>query len=299
MRVDVARMRAVARSEDVLGEIPLWDERLKRLTWVDLLRAKFHAYDPATDRSLSLDLPEKVGSYCLADGERLVVAGRSGLFWWSPQDGGVESIANPEADRPNNIMNDGRVDPAGRFLFGSMDRMIAGGSGRLWSFEAGSPPRALISEGIFVPNGLCWSPCGRTLYFGDSELDCIFAYDYDVATGSVGRRRLFADTRVLGGRLDGCSVDCDGYIWHVRFGTGLIVRFNPAGGIDAAWQAPTSQPTHLTFGGAELSTLYVTSGRFRMPQQQTTTETAAGALFAMEVNVSGLPENRFASGGSA
>lgn len=299
MPVSVGEMRVVARTDDVLGEIPLWDCRLQRLSWVDLLRARLHIYDPRMQSLTTRELPEKLGAYCLAGDDRLIVAGRSGLYWWSAADGTMEPIADPEGDRPNNIMNDGRVDPRGRFLFGSMDRMIVGGTGRLWSLEPGAAPRALIDEGIFIPNGLCWSPCGRTLYVGDSECDCIFAYEYELSTGSLGRRHLFADTRGLGGRLDGCSVDCEGHVWHARFGTGMIVRFDPAGRIVQSWRTLTSQPTHLTFGGSELSTLYITSGRFRLPPERLATEQAAGALFSMEVGVRGLPETRYANATSA
>ncbi|WP_034468649.1 SMP-30/gluconolactonase/LRE family protein [Afipia sp. P52-10] len=294
MPVDTDLFTVVARTEDKLGEIPLWDTRTQSLVWVDLLKPRLNRWDHRSGASTSTVIKEKIGSFCLAEDDSVVITGRSGVSRWWPALDRYEHIACPEADRPANIMNDGRVDGRGRFLFGSMDRMNGGDSGRLWSLTQGEPPRLLIDTGVFVPNGLCWSPCGRVLYFGDSHLDCLFAFDYDLATGAVTNRRVFADTRGIGGTLDGCSVDVDGFVWHARFGAGKLVRFDPKGRIDQSWTMPTRQPTHLTFGGPELRTLYITSARFRMPERELLADPDAGALFAMEVAVKGLPEGRFA-----
>jgi L-arabinonolactonase len=294
MPVDTAPFTVVAKTEDVLGEIPLWDTRTQNLVWADLLKPRLNRWDYRNHATSSMVIREKIGSFCLAEDNSVVITGRSGVFRWWPLIDRYELIASPEADRPANIMNDGRADGCGRFLFGSMDRMIAGDSGRLWSLARGEPPRLLIDKGVFVPNGLCWSPCGRILYFGDSHLDCLFAFDYDLSTGSIANRRVFADTRGIGGTLDGCSVDAEGFVWHARFGVGRLVRFDPEGRIDQSWTMPTRQPTHLTFGGPELRTLYITSARFRMPEDELLADPDAGSLFAMEVAVRGLPEARFA-----
>lgn len=293
MPITSGPIECVATTNDVLGEIPLWDPLRRELGWVDLLGARLNRYDPATGTTRVTPIREKIGAWCLAEDDSVLLAGRSGLSRWWPGSDRYQDLARPEADRPSNIMNDGRCDPAGRFLFGSMDRMIAGPTGRLWSVESGSAPRALIDGGIFIPNGLCWSPCGRILYVGDTEKDLIFAHPYDPASGTIGEARIFADTRSLGGRLDGCSVDEEGHVWHVRFGTGMVVRFDPTGRVDRTWMMPTRQPTHLTFGGPDLSTLFVTTARFRLPAEVLAEEPAAGSLLAMEVGVRGLPEARF------
>jgi sugar lactone lactonase YvrE len=52
----------------------------------------------------------------------------------------------------------------------------------------------------------------------------------------------------------------------------------------------------VTFGGPDLRTLFVTSGTMRMSEAELAAEPLAGNLFALETEVQGLPEPRFASG---
>lgn len=284
----------VARTQDVLGEIPLWHGIEQRLYWVDLLTPALHCLDPKTGNVQTVTPPEKLGGYAIRRSGGFVVAGRSGVFGWDPAAGHTFPFGSPEADRPRNIMNDGRCDRAGRFLFGSMDRMVDGPHGRLWSLDAGRGIALLQDGDILVPNALCWSPDGDTLYFGDSRHERIFSYRYDAADGRISERRLFADTSSLPGVLDGSSIDAEGFMWHARFGGGAIVRFDPDGRVEQVIDLPLTQPTHLTFGGPDLRTLYVTTARFRLPQGQLERTPDAGSVLALDVGVSGLEEAFYA-----
>lgn len=293
MPAKLADLRQIIQTEDVIGEVPLWDPARQTISWIDILKPAFHRFDPGTAQVTSFTPPEKLGAYALTDGEALLTGGRGGIALWNPATEEFERLATPEADRPDNILNDGRTDPAGRFLIASMDKMLSGPKGRLWQVERGKGARLLQEEDITLPNALCWSPDGATFYLGDSKTNLIHAYDYDVETGDVSNRRLFADTSGLPGDVDGASVDADGFVWNARFGGGCLIRFAPDGSVDQTVDMPVSQPTHVAFGGDDLKTLYVTTARFRLKPKQLESEPMAGALLAMDCDVAGLPENRF------
>lgn len=289
MPVRLGDVRQIAQTGDVLGEVPLWDARVKALTWVDVLKPALHRYTPATAQIESWTPPEKLGSYALVRAGGMLVAGRGGIARWWPETGGFERLAIPEADRPDNLLNDGRCDPRGRFVVASMDKMLHAPKGRMWQVDAGGQA-VLLEDGIWLPNALCWSPDGRTLYFGDSHTKLLWAYDYDPGTGVPSNRRLFADTSAAAGLPDGSSVDAEGYVWNARFDAGCLMRFAPDGQLDQIVRLPVSRPTHVTFGGADLKTMYVTTARFRLKPDELAAQPMAGGMLAIEADVAGLPE---------
>lgn len=299
MPVEITDLRLVAQTEDVIGEVPQWDARAAALTWADILKPAFYRLDAATGAVTSWRPPEKFGSYALRQDGSLLVAARGGLAVWDPPTGRFERLSAPEADRPDNILNDGRCDPRGRFVVGSMDKTLSGPNGRLWQVSPASGTVLLQDADIFLPNALCWSPDGGTLYFGDSHSKLIHAYDYDLETGAIANRRLFADTSALPGEPDGASVDAEGYLWNARFDGGCLIRFAPDGAVDQTIPLPVSRPTHVTFGGDGLKTLYITTARFRLSPEALAREPMAGGLLAAEVSVAGLPEAFYAAGAAA
>ena len=293
MAMTIEPPRMVAQTEDVIGEVPHWIGETGELLWIDILKPALHRLDSRTGTVTTVTPPEKLGSFGrLADG-RLIVGGRGGIGFWDGTDGAIERLSTPEADRPDNILNDGRVGPDGRFLIASMDKRLAGPNGRLWQVDPASGTSCLQDGDIFLPNAICWSPDGGTFYLGDSHSNLIFAYDYDVDSGAIANRRLFADTTALPGDVDGASIDAEGYLWNARFGGGCLIRFAPDGSVDRILELPVSQPTHVTFGGPDLTTLYVTTARFRLSPEKLAAEPMSGALLTLESSVRGLPETPF------
>ncbi len=69
-------------------------------------------------------------------------------------------------------------------------------AGRLYRYGAVSS--GLIEaqlDGFIVPNGLGFSPDGKTMYLSDSHphVQLIWAFDYDTETGTPSNRRVFVD----------------------------------------------------------------------------------------------------------
>jgi L-arabinonolactonase len=290
MPIAIGEMRAVADTADVLGEVPLWDAAAGTLTWIDIMKPGCHRFEPATGAVTSWTPPEKLGSWALRASGGMLTAGRGGLGLWDPEAGTFERLASPEADRPGNMLNDGRTDPRGRFVVGSMDKMLTGPNGRLWRVDPDRSVTLLQDADIWLPNSIAWSPDGRTFYLGDSRTKLIFAYDWDLDTGLPSNRRVFADTSAIPGEPDGSSVDAEGFLWNARFDGSCLARFAPDGRLDRIVPTPVSRPSHCTFGGPDLKTLFITTARFRLPPDRLAAEPMAGALLAAEVSVAGLPE---------
>lgn len=263
----------VLESNDLLGECPVWDERMHALWWVDIHGKALKRYDGT--HVTVMPMPEQPGSIALRRAGGLLVAMQSGVFLLGKRE--PKLMVRPAEHEAGMRFNDGRCDRAGRFWVGTLEDPDHPPRGVLYRVEADGRATAMRSA-IRVPNSIAWSPDGGTMYFADSPRHKIWAYDYDVQTGKTANERIFATPHP--GFPDGSCVDADGCLWNAEWAASRVVRYTPAGKIDRVIAVPAKNPTCCAFGGTRLDTLYITS--------------ADGAgLFATRPGVTGLLESRF------
>jgi sugar lactone lactonase YvrE len=287
-RLDLS-VECVLDVRDTVGESPVWSAREGTLYWVDILAAKVQRWDPVSDKHETWQLPAAVGSIGLREKGGLVLAMRTGFHLFDPATGELTFLHHPEPDIPTNRLNDGKVSPDGRFWAGTMDdRPVKEKTGRLYRLDPDHTCHCM-AEGVLVSNGLAWSPDGRTMYHSDSRGGTIFQYDYDLATGSIGERRLFVAIQPEWGRPDGAAVDAEGCYWSCGISAGRLNRFSPAGELIAYVELPVTHPTMPCFGGPDLRTLYVGSLRDGVPDDVLATTPQAGGMFKLLPGVAGAP----------
>ncbi len=281
-----------AKTQSILGECPLWDSRSGRLFSIDCMSRKLFCHTGDGARQEEWSLPRTPGSFALRASGGMLMAYRRGLAFIEPGTAMLDEIPTPGIDVATEIFNDGECDRRGRFWVGTMDRDVAKPVGALYRVD----PDLRVTRmdgGITLANGIAWSPDDRTMYFCDSRPGRIWAYDFDVATGAIDNRRVFVDFAGRRGRPDGCTVDAEGGLWVAEIAAGQVVRFDPSGREVAAIATPVSKPTSVTFGGPGLRTLFVTSMRYGLSDEELAREPQAGCVFAVDANVAGLPATRF------
>ncbi len=278
-------------AENETGESPVWDERRQRLWWTDIPAKRLHRIDPATGLVESFAMPGRVGCFALRRSRGLVLAMEHGFSFFDAENGAVETIAEPEVGLVNHRFNDGRCDREGRFLAGSMNLARDAASARLWQFSRDKPVRPLANDST-IANGLAFSPEGRTMYWVDGGRQQVFRFDYS-PDGIASNRRVWLDRAAAPGRPDGGAVDADGCYWSGRWMGGCVVRFTPDGRIDRIVEVPASRVTMCAFGGADYRTLFITTANEGMSAAEKEAEPLAGGLFAIHLDVAGLPEPLF------
>jgi L-arabinonolactonase len=277
-----------------LGESPIWDGRERALYWIDGRKPGINRFDPATTRNHAITPPEPVHAIALAQSHRLLCAFEASLGMIDCETGALERLVTLIEGVTDNL-NDGACDRAGRFWVGSKARDWVTPVGALFRYDAdGTVHRC--DEGFKLSNGMGWSPDNRTMYFIDSAPREIYAYDFDLASGGIKNRRTLVRIAEEHGLPDGMTVDADGFLWVAQWSGGCVVRYDADGKIEREIAMPVRRPTSLTFGGPDLTTLFVTSGTMRMTEAELAAEPLAGNLFALETEVKGLPEPRFAGG---
>ena len=287
-----AMIRRIGTQTDILGECPLWDECIQCLYWVDIRLPAIRRLNSVTGQVHSWPMPDLVGSIALVDDGRLLVALPQFIALFDTTSGSLEPFVWPPKLVAGHRFNDGRCDHQGRFWVGSMHNTTRAPEGVLYRLE-GRGPLTPMQGGICIPNSLAFSPDGRTMYFADSLLYSLYAYDYDTDTGQMGPQRVLATTQEPG-FPDGSTVDEEGYLWNAQFNAARIVRYSNNGRIDRVIELPVHRPTSCAFGGPDLSTLYITTASQKMTPAELIAQPLAGALLAIEVDVRGLIEPRFA-----
>ncbi len=281
----------------LLGEGGLWSVRQQRLFWVDILARHIHRLDPATGVQDSWTLAEEVSA--LAERREkagLAIALRRGPALWDPErpDEPPRYLCQPEPERLGNRFNDAKCDTAGHWWMGSMDFDCRAPTGALYRV-APDGAWTRIDEGFAVTNGPTWIHEGRTLLLNDTVSGQVLAYDVNPSTGVLGRRRPWLRLDPEDGVPDGMSTDALGRVWICHWGGSCISCHHP----DSAQELgrvrlPVSQVTSCTFGGADLSTLYITSACVGLDAAALAREPLAGGLFALRLPVAGLASASFA-----
>jgi len=275
-----------------LGECPRWDEKTGLLYWVDINAFELHRLDPKTGKNDTLTFEEEIGCFSLRETKGFVLAMRSGFYFLDDWNTELRAIADPESELEHNRFNDGRCDAQGRFIAGTYYPPKDHDGANLWSLGADLRVNKLV-EGLLTSNGAAFSPDNKTMYLSDTPKHVIYQYDYDLPTGRIDNGRVFHQFPHGKGRPDGASVDVDGYYWSALYEGGRIVRLSPAGDIVEEISVPATCPTMVAFGGDDLKTLFITSVGNR-PEQELKDYPHSGAIFKVDVDVPGLPENRFA-----
>lgn len=291
--------QTIADTQDRVGESPVWDVRAQRLWWVDIEGAFIRStvLDSA-EAVQSWSMPERVGCIALTPVQgQLIAAMETGIARVTLHaDGQVDTdwLARIQHPAPGMRFNDGRCDASGRLWVGTMvmDMSLASDLGGLYCLDERGLTGPHVT-GLLTPNGLGFSPDGRTLYLSDSHptVQKIWAFDLDAATGHLRNQRLFVDMNDWPGRPDGAAVDARGHYWICGNDAGQIHDFDAQGQWCQSLSLPMPKPSMCAFGGAKLDQLLVTS---IIPAQTTAaTRGSSGSLIALQPGVQGLPEPVF------
>ena len=271
-----------------LGEGPSWDAATGTLIWVDILAGAVHRFDPRSRTDTPYGVGSEVGAAVPRASGGLAVCRNGGIAALSPDGERLADLAAIDADRPDMWMNDAKCDPAGRLFAGTLQQDEAPGAGALYRLD---PDLALtrVVDGVTCSNGIGWSPDGRTMYYVDSAIRRVDAFDYEPATAEMTNRRIFLQTDGLP-QPDGLCVDEEGCLWIAFWDGWCLRRYTPDGRVALVVELPAARVTSCCFGGPDLTDLYVTTAS---PDEPDPAQPHAGGLFRLRPGVRGLPTHPF------
>ncbi len=271
----------------VLAESIVWDPSAQLLRWTDItLGTLVTAQSDGTVVStvplpppLASFQPRASGGFVAALGDTVVVTDEHGVV--------ERELTRVEHATAGLRFNEGKCDPFGRFLVGSMNLTTGEPDGALYSVEADGTTR-LLRGGFGVTNGFEWSDDGTVMYVTDTSVSTIYRGSYG-PHGELGELEPF----VVGHAHDGLVRDDEGCSWSAVYGGGRVERYGPDGSHLETVELPTPNVTSVAFGGPDMSTLFVASARENLDEDQLEQHPSSGAILAVPTRVHGFPANTF------
>jgi sugar lactone lactonase YvrE len=280
-------IRAISEVISDLGEGPIWSANTNSVTWTDITQNTFHTADIDTGRTMSFGVPSMVGAIAHSKEGGYIAATQKGFARI-----GVDGKYSPlHSFLPDDMrMNDGKVDPSGRFWAGSMALSFEKGRGSLYVLEKDNSYRSILDD-ITLSNGMGWSPDAQYFYYIDSVPGVLKRFDYDLYTGHISNPKDLITFDSSSGIPDGMSMSSDGKIVIALWDGGRIEIYEPSGEKVSEITLGVSRPTSCTFAGPNRDILIVSTASQGIDQAD---EPLAGKILAVTgTGLSGLPTQQY------
>jgi sugar lactone lactonase YvrE len=271
-----------------LGEGSIWQPKEKKLYWVNIEGKTLHIYDPETKQDRELPVGSRVGTVVPVEGGGALVALQSGINYIDTKTGKLTFLIDPLKDTALRF-NDGKCDPAGRFWVGTLalDRRRKGAV--LYRYDTDKTIHLML-DSVSISNGIVWTKDKKTMYYNDTPTNTIQGFDYDNITGEISNRRVAVTIPRGTGSPDGMTIDAEDNLWVALWGGYCIAKFNPrTGELLQKIKVPAPNVSSCAFGGENLETLYITTARQGMNDDQLKQFPLSGGLFSAKPGVHGVP----------
>lgn len=276
----------IVDAKAMLGEGPVWDEKNQTLYWLDILEKRIYA-----GVELFAQLDDLIGCFAVQKNGNFLLGKRASFVDFEPASSRQSVLASVNESATNRI-NDGKCDPAGRFIAGTMDMNEKDPTGSLYSFDGSKVTRLL--DGIRISNGLTWSTDFKTFYYNDTPTLEVKAFDYDLASGQIANPRIAIRVPEALGWPDGMTSDTEGNLWIAMWGGAKVTRWDPrTGQLLEQIPVPALQSSSVAFGGKNRNELYITSARKGMSEADLQKYPLSGGLFKVVTKYEGMPMFQF------
>ncbi len=283
----------VSETRTELGEGPIWDEISQRLVWIDISGKQLLVTNPTTGQSDSVPTPSQIGAVALRATGGFLAALEDGLYVADDTNQWI-LLAGIESDDSTTRLNEGKCDPHGAFVGGTMAIDDRQGTASLYRVNGAGLVECLL-RGLTISNGLEWTADGATMYHIDTPTRAVKAYRYDSLVPDLGQPTQVVEVPKGQGYPDGMTLDSEGCLWVALWDGRAVHRYTPDGTLDTVIELPVSRVTSCTFGGANLDTLFITTASYGLDDEAKQAQPEAGALFAASVGVSGFTPSRFST----
>ncbi len=291
--MDKYECEVVLERSCLLGECPVWDARLGRICWIDILTGEINSFYPETQQQVTQKINQVIGSIALTKSGGLIAALNNSFAMIDEKENKIKPLAQTGTALAGDRLNDGKCDAAGRFWAGTMSESGAP-SGFLYSLEKDLAISTRLAA-IRCSNGLAWSRDNKKFYHIDTPTRQVMVYDYDLTTGNITNGRAGIHIPDQEGYPDGMTIDSDGMLWIALWGGGKIARYNPWDGEKLyEFILPAMQITSCVFGGSNFEDLYITSACVGLSAREFNKAPLAGSLFVIKNSgFTGVPAFEF------
>ena len=277
-----------------LGEGAVWDYKNNRLLWIDITDGKVFVFTPSDGKNVEISVGKMIGTVVPYEKNKVVVALEDGIYELDLETEKLTFICTPENPMvKGNRYNDGKCDAQGRLWVGTMNMKEDTPTAGLYIVKGNGECQQVLKN-VITSNGICWSLDYKKMYYHDSPLRTISAFDCDLNAGIISNREEIVKMPKDMGNADGNTIDADGMVWVANWGGACASQWNPhTGQLLQKIEVPAYNVASVAFGGENLDDLYFTTTSKFMPEDKVSLYPDAGKLFVCKPGCKGIKANYF------
>ena len=132
------------------------------------------------------------------------------------------------------------------------------------------------------------------MYYNDTPTGKIARYRYNAGNGEILFDGIAVSLPEGTGAPDGMTIDSNDRLWVAQWGGYGVYCYDPyTGELLAKVEVPVPNVASCAFGGKKMDTLYITTARAGLSEEQLQKYPLSGSVFSCKPGVKGVKANSF------
>ena len=292
MSIKSSKPICIWKLKSFLGEGTLWVPFLNSIFFVDIKKKKILILNTKTNKKKILSVDKEIGFISHIKKNIFILGLKSELRIVDLKNIKILSSIGVELNKPNNRINDGKIDPKGRLWFGTMDNLEKKQSGSLYCLDNHLRLHK-VDEKYFIANGPAFLD-KNNFYHTDSRKRVIYKIKINDKL-EILKKTIFLKFNEIDGSPDGMTTDIRNNLWVCHYRGASISVYDLRGNKIHQINFPAKNITNCTFGGSGNNELFISTARKGMKAKEIKKYPLSGSLFKVKTNLKGKKTISFKS----
>ena len=284
MLIKISKPECIWKTKSILGEGTLWVPKSNSILFVDIKKKKIFILNTKTNNKKILKLNKEIGFISHIREDNFILGLKSELRIVNLNKLQTLFSMSIELEKSNNRINDGKVDPAGRLWFGTMDNLEKKKSGSLYCLDNHLKLHK-VDDKYFITNGPAFLD-KNNFYHTDSRKREIYKIKINNKL-KILKKTVFLKFNKNEGSPDGMTTDINNNLWVCHYHGASISVYDSSGIKIHKISIPAKNITNCVFGGSNNNELFISTACKGMKAKEIKQYPLSGSLFKVKTNLKG------------
>ena len=290
LQIRTSHPKVIWKVKTVLGEGTLWVAGQNSIFFLDIKKKKILILNTKTNKKKILNINKEIGFVAHIKKSIFILGLKSELRIVNLKNLKNLYSLKIELDKPNNRINDGKIDPMGRLWFGTMDNLEKKQSGSLYCLDC-YLKLCKVDDKYFITNGPAFLS-KNSFYHTDSKKRVIYKININNKFQII-KKNIFIKFSKKEGSPDGMTTDINNNLWVCHYSGACISVYDLKGNKIHQIYLPVKNVTNCTFGGIKNDELFISTARKDMSFKELKKYPLSGSLFRVKTNIRGTKTTSF------